>query len=216
MYPPGYQTFVEVRELSKPLEGASRRGHFAGVATVVAKLLVLFQPQRAYFGRKDAQQLAVVRRLTADLGLPVSIVGCATVRTVDGLALSSRNAMLDRSGRQRATALYRGLAAAARCWRDGERRREVLLREAGAPLAAAGVELEYLSVADPDTLQELEPTTATRRVLVSLAARVDGIRLIDNVLLPDDIEEPAPRAEIRATANGPKHGRRDGAQRVVG
>ena len=216
VYPLGYQTFVEVRELSKPLEGAARRGHFSGVATVVAKLLVLFQPQRAYFGRKDAQQLAVVRRLTADLGLPVSIVGCATVRTADGLALSSRNAMLDRSGRQRATALYRGLAAAARCWRDGERRRDVLLREAGAPLAAAGVELEYLSVADPDTLQELEPTAATRRALVSLAARVDGIRLIDNVLLPDDVEEPAQHAETGATANGTKHARRDGAQRVVG
>ena len=216
VYPPGYQTFVEVRELSRPLEGAARRGHFSGVATVVTKLLLLFRPQRAYFGRKDAQQLAVVRQLAADLGLPVAIVGCATVRTAGGLALSSRNAMLDASGRQRATALYRGLAAAGRRWCAGERRREVLLREAGAPIAAAGVELEYLSVADPDTLQELEPTAATGRALVSLAARVDGIRLIDNVLLPDDFAEPRQCPATGATANGPEHGRRNGAQRVVG
>jgi len=216
VYPPGYQTFVEVRELSRPLEGAARRGHFSGVATVVTKLLVLFQPQRAYFGRKDAQQLAVMRRLTADLGLPVSIVGCPTVRAADGLALSSRNAMLDRSGRQRATTLFRGLAAAARCWCAGERRRVVLLREAAAPIAAAGVELEYLSLADPETLQELEPGAATGRVLVSLAARVDGIRLIDNVLLPDDFKEPPQRPATGATANGTEHTRRGGARRVVG
>ena len=215
VYPPGYQTFVEVRELSRPLEGAARRDHFSGVATVVTKLLVLFQPQRAYFGRKDAQQLAVVRRLATDLGLPVAIVGCPTVREADGLALSSRNAMLDQSGRQRATALYRGLAAAGRCWRAGERRREVLLREAGAPIAAAGVELEYLSVADPETLQELEPTTATGRALVSLAARVDGIRLIDNVLLPDDCEEPPQRPATGASANGTATVRRADVEPVV-
>jgi pantoate--beta-alanine ligase len=216
VYPSGYQTFVEVRELSQPLEGASRDGHFSGVATVVTKLLVLFQPQRAYFGRKDAQQLAVVRRLATDLGLPVAIVGCPTVREADGLALSSRNAMLDQSARQRATALYRGLAAAGRCWRAGERRREVLLREAGAPIAAAGVELEYLSVADPETLQELEPTTATGRALVSLAARVDGIRLIDNVLLPDDLEAAPVPQQAGAPANGAARALRAGVERVVG
>ena len=150
VYPPGYQTFVEVRELSRPLEGAARRGHFSGVATVVTKLLLLFQPQRAYFGRKDAQQLAVVRRLAADLGLPGSIVGCATVRTADGLALSSRNAMLDRAGRQRATALYRGLAAAgALLVRRRTAARSAAAREAGAPIAAAGVELEYSQLGRP-------------------------------------------------------------------
>ena len=215
VYPPGYQTFVEVRELSRPLEGTARRGHFSGVATVVTKLLLLFQPQRAYFGRKDAQQLAVVRRLAADLCLPVTIVGCPTVRAADGLALSSRNAMLDPAGRRRAAALYRGLAAAGRCWRAGERRREALLRQARAPIDAAGVTLEYLSVADPDTLQELEPGAATGRALVSLAARVDGIRLIDNVLLPDDFAQPAAPRPAAAPANGAERARRDGAQQVV-
>lgn len=210
VYPPGYQTFVEVRELSRPLEGAARRGHFSGVATVVTKLLVLFQPQRAYFGRKDAQQLAVVRRLTADLGLPVAIVGCPTVRAADGVALSSRNAMLAPAARQRAAALHRGLAAAGLCWRSGERRRELLLRQARAPIDAAGVTLEYLSVADPDTLQELQPTAATARALVSLAARVDGVRLIDNLLLPDDLEEPPPGTAGNGTA-----GARPGAAQPV-
>ena len=189
VYPAGFQTFIEVRELALPLEGAARRGHFSGVATVVTKLLVLFQPQRAYFGRKDAQQLAVVRRLTTDLGLPVTIVGCPTVRAADGLALSSRNEMLSESARRRATALYRGLTAAGQAWRAGECYRDLLLRSARAPIEAAGLELEYLSVADPDTLQELAPHAVPRRALVSLAARVDGIRLIDNILLPDDLEE---------------------------
>jgi pantoate--beta-alanine ligase len=216
VYPPGYQTFVEVRELSRPLEGAVRRGHFPGVATVVTKLLVLFQPQRAYFGRKDAQQLAVVRRLATDLGLPVAIVGCPTVREADGLALSSRNAMLDPGARRRATALYRGLADAARCWRAGERRREILLRRARAPIEAAGVTLEYLSVADPETLQELEPTAATGRALVSLAAPVDGIRLIDNVLLPDDLEAAPVPQQAGAPANGAARALRAGVERVVG
>ena len=219
VYPPGYQTFVEVRELSRPLEGAARRGHFSGVATVVTKLLVLFQPQRAYFGRKDAQQLAVVRRLTADLGLPVAIVGCPTVRAADGVALSSRNAMLAPAARQRAAALHRGLAAAGRCWRSGERRRELLLRQARAPIDAAGVTLEYLSLADPDTLQELQPTAATARALVSLAARVDGVRLIDNLLLPDDLGEPPPvRAPgtARAAGNGAAGARPGAAQPVAG
>lgn len=202
VYPPGYQTFVEVRELSQPLEGAARRGHFRGVATVVTKLLLLFRPQRAYFGRKDAQQLAVVRRLVADLDLPVTIVGCPTVRAADGLALSSRNAMLRGAARRRAAALYRGLTAAARCWRAGERRREVLLPQARAPIDAAGVTLEYLSMADPDTLQELQSAAAANRALLSLAARVDGVRLIDNLLLPDDAAElPQPRAS-GAAGNG--------------
>lgn len=214
VYPPGYQTFVEVRELARPLEGAARRGHFSGVATVVTKLLLLFQPHRAYFGRKDAQQLAVVRRLVADLGLPVAVVGCPTVRAADGLALSSRNAMLDRAARRRAAALYRGLAAAGRGWRAGERRREVLLRHARAPIDAAGVTLEYLSMADPDTLRELQPAAAPARALLSLAARVDGVRLIDNLLLPDDLEEPPPRAA--AAANGVAGARRGAAQPVAG
>ena len=191
VYPAAFQTWVEVRELSRPLEGAARRDHFTGVATVVTKLLLLFAPQRAYFGRKDAQQLAIVRRLTEDLCLPATIVGCPTVRTDDGLALSSRNELLTDHGRRRATVLYRGLMAAAHAWRRGERRRETLLRLARAPIAAADVALEYLSLADPDTLGELPANAegaAAPRALLSLAARVEGVRLIDNVLLPDDLE----------------------------
>jgi pantoate--beta-alanine ligase len=188
VYPAGFQTYVQVRELSQPLEGAARRDHFTGVATVVAKLLVLFAPRRAYFGRKDAQQLAIVRRLTEDLGLPVTIVGCPTVRTAGGLALSSRNALLSDQGQRRATALYAGLRAAGAAWQRGERGRETLLSLARGPIVAAGVELEYLSLADPDTLSELPDTAAAAaRALLSLAARVEGIRLIDNVLLPDDV-----------------------------
>ena len=188
VYPAGFQTYVEVRELSRPLEGAARRDHFTGVATVVTKLLVLFTPRRAYFGRKDAQQLAVVRRLTKDLGLPVTIVGCPTVRTAGGLALSSRNKLLSDRGRRRATSLYRGLLAAGRAWLDGERQRDTLLRLARGPITAASAELEYLSLADPDNLRELPDNAATARALLSLAARVEGVRLIDNVLLPDDVE----------------------------
>ena len=187
VYPAGFQTYVEVRELSRPLEGAARREHFTGVATVVTKLLVLFAPRRAYFGRKDAQQLAVVRRLTADLGLPVTIVGCPTVRTAAGLALSSRNELLSDRGRRRAAALYRGLRAAGAAWLRGERRRETLLGLAREPIAAAAVELEYLSLADADSLQELPSGAGSPRALLSLAARVEGVRLIDNVLLPEDV-----------------------------
>lgn len=195
VYPAGFQTYVEVRELSRPLEGAARRAHFTGVATVVTKLLLLFAPQRAYFGRKDAQQLAVVRRLTRDLGLPVTIVACPTVRTAGGLALSSRNALLTDAGRRRATALYRGLLAAGYVWLRGERCRATLLDRARVPITAAEVELEYLSLADPDNLRELPPDAAAPRALLSLAARVDGIRLIDNVLLPDDLESVRSRCD---------------------
>ncbi|MDE0230432.1 MAG: pantoate--beta-alanine ligase [Spirochaetaceae bacterium] len=193
VYPAGFQTFVQVRELSRPLEGAARHDHFTGVATVVTKLLLLFAPRRAYFGRKDAQQLAVVRRLTADLGLPVTIVGCPTVRTTDGLALSSRNELLSDRGRRRATALYRGLLAAGGAWLRGERRRETLLGLAREAIVAAGVELEYLSLADADSLRELPDDVHAPRALLSLAARVEGVRLIDNVMLPDDVApHPAP------------------------
>ena len=193
VYPAGFQTYVQVRELSRPLEGAARHDHFTGVATVVTKLLLLFAPQRAYFGRKDAQQLAVVRRLTADLGLPVTIVGCPTVRTTDGLALSSRNKLLSDRGRRRATALYRGLLAAGGAWLRGERRRETLLGLAREAIVTAGVELEYLSLANADSLQELPDDAGAPRALLSLAARVEGIRLIDNVMLPDDVAPPPAR-----------------------
>ena len=211
VYPAGFQTYVQVRELSRPLEGAARHDHFTGVATVVTKLLLLFAPRRAYFGRKDAQQLAVVRRLTDDLGLPVTIVGCPTVRTADGLALSSRNELLSDRGRRRATALYRGLLAAGGAWLRGERRRDTLLGLARAAIDAAGVELEYLSLADADSLQELPDAADAARALLSLAARVEGIRLIDNVTLPDDVPPPP----LRRGAERP-HNLRTGTARPHG
>ena len=189
VYPPGFRTFVTVRGMERSPEGWARTGHFDGVATVVAKLLVLFQPQRAYFGRKDPQQLALVRRLSADLDLPATIVGCRTIRAADGVALSSRNELLTAAARARAPVLYRGLTAALDAWRRGERGRAALLDCTRAPIAAAGVELEYLSLADADTLCELGPAAADGdRVLLSLAACVGGVRLIDSVTLPDDLE----------------------------
>lgn len=189
VYPPNYQTFVEVRDLSLPLEGAARTGHFTGVATIVAKLLIVFQPQRAYFGRKDAQQLAVVNQLAFDLALPVTIIGCPTIRTPDGLALSSRNMMLSKNGEKRANAIYRGLFTAGKAWLKGERQRELLLCHARHPITKASIDIEYLSLANPATLQEFNPTKATKQALISVAASVDGVRLIDNLILPDDLKK---------------------------
>lgn len=182
MYPPGAATRIEVGAIAEVLEGASRPGHFAGVATVVAKLFSIVAPTRAYFGRKDAQQVAVVRRMVVDLDLPVEIVACETVRDPDGLALSSRNARLSPAGRAVAPALHRALlraqAAVAAGARDAEELRAAM-REALAaePLIA----LDYVSVADPDTLAELDRVDAP--ALASLAARIGDVRLIDNLPL---------------------------------
>jgi pantoate--beta-alanine ligase len=181
VYPPGFQTFVAVEQLSLPLEGASRPGHFRGVATVVAKLFLAFAPDRAYFGQKDAQQVAVIRRMVRDLGFPLTVVVAATVREDDGLALSSRNAYLSPPERAAAPVLYRALAAAAEAFDRGERSggrlraamRRVLSHE---PLA----EPLYVSAADPETLEEL--AEATGDLLLSLAVRVGSTRLIDNFL----------------------------------
>ena len=180
MYAPGDITRVDPGPIAERLEGARRPGHFSGVATVVTKLLALIAPDRAYFGQKDFQQLRVIQQVTRDLALPVEIVPCPTVRAPDGLALSSRNAYLDTEERDRATALSRGLFAAERAWRDGERdpRR---LRECVADFAETAGQVEYISVADPLTLEELEPPAD--RAVISLACRVGRARLIDNILL---------------------------------
>lgn len=183
MYPPGFQTWVIVEELSRPLEGASRPGHFRGVATVVAKLFNIVQPDRAYFGQKDAQQAVVIRRMVRDLNFPVEIVVCPTVREPDGLALSSRNTYLNPQERQAATVLFRALQAAKARYeageRDGERLREAM-REVlrGEPLAR----VDYVSVADPETLEELSRVEGP--ALLSLAVYIGNTRLIDNLLLP--------------------------------
>ncbi len=182
MYPAGFQTRVHVADLGQRLEGAARPGHFDGVATVVAKLFNLFQPTRAYFGQKDAQQTVVIRRLIDDLNFDLSLVICPTVRASDGLALSSRNARLNEAERQTATVLYRALQSAARHLDEGEIEaavlRELIARiVADEPLAR----LDYVSVADPDSL--LEQDQVRRPVLLSLAVFVGPVRLIDNILL---------------------------------
>lgn len=182
MYPEGFSTFVEVRGLTEVLEGARRPGHFRGVTTVVAKLFDIIAPDRAYFGQKDAQQLAVIRRMVRDLDLAVEIVAGPTVREADGLALSSRNAYLTPEERQAATVLYRALQSARAAWEAGEREGDRLrdaMRDvlAGEPLA----DVDYVSVADPLTLEELARVNG--EALASLAVRLGRTRLIDNVPL---------------------------------
>jgi len=182
MYPPGYQTWVEVEAITRPLEGAMRPGHFRGVTTVVAKLFTGVQPHKAYFGQKDAQQVAVIRQMTRDLNFPIEVVVCPIVREVDGLAMSSRNVYLDPEERNAATVLYRALNAAKNQYESGERDAERLrqiMREmiASEPLAV----MQYVSCADYDTLQELE--TVNGKALLSMAVFLGRTRLIDNFVL---------------------------------
>ena len=182
VYPPGFDTAVSVGAIARPLEGAARPGHFDGVATVVAILFALVGAERAYFGLKDYQQIAVIRRMALDLALPTEVVPCPTVRESDGLAMSSRNARLSAEGRARAAVLHRALDAGAELVRGGERSGGAVVAVMGSVLATEpSVEVEYLSAADPGTLAEL--ATLDGRVLLSLAARIEGVRLIDNELV---------------------------------
>jgi len=183
VYPPHYQTWVTVDEVARGLEGRRRPGHFRGVATVVAKLFNLFQPDRAYFGQKDAQQVVVVKRMVADLNFPVQVVVCPTVRAPDGLALSSRNSYLNAEERRAATVLHRALTSAAALYGSGERGTNRLCAAMTAvldtePLARA----EYVSAADPETLEEAD--RLADGVLLSLAVKIGNVRLIDNILIP--------------------------------
>jgi pantoate--beta-alanine ligase len=182
MYPAGFATSVEVLGLTERLEGVSRGSeHFRGVSTVVTKLLGMAQPDVAYFGQKDAQQLVVIRRLVADLNLPVRIQACPTVRERDGLAMSSRNGRLDGEQRTRALALSEALRAAAQRAAEGERSAEALLDVACAAMLARGVEPEYVELVDPDTLQPCEQLA--QEALLAVAARIGQTRLIDNTIL---------------------------------
>jgi pantoate--beta-alanine ligase len=182
IYPQGFATHVEVGPVAEPLEGASRPGHFAGVATVVAKLFNIFQPTRAYFGQKDAQQCVVIRRMTRDLDLPVEVVIAPTVREPDGVALSSRNAYLTAEDRARATVLFRALSEASARFAAGEHDAEALREAMRRTIAAEpAIEIDYVSVADPETLRELDRIEGG--ALASLAARLGRARLIDNLLL---------------------------------
>ena len=189
MYPAGDATRVQPGPLAARLEGAARPGHFAGVATVVTKLFAIVHPDIAYFGQKDFQQLRVVQTLTRDLQLGVRVVGRPTVRDPDGLAISSRNRYLSVTDRQKALALSRALRAAEEDWSRGERDPATLRRRVQRAVAGPGVALEYVSVADPITLDEL--ARPADRALISLAGRVGKTRLIDNVLLGMSLEEVA-------------------------
>jgi pantoate--beta-alanine ligase len=181
MYPPGFDGYIEVAGLSRRLEGASRPGHFRGVATVVARLFNLVRPDRAYFGQKDAQQAIIISSMAADLYPGVEVITLPTVREADGLAMSSRNSYLSPTERRAAAVLYRALSHIRELWREGERSAPKLRREMTAILRKEPLaDVDYVSVADPATLEEME--TASSPALVSLAVRIGATRLIDNIL----------------------------------
>ncbi len=182
MYPARFSSWVEVGKVTERLEGASRPGHFRGVTTVVAKLLNIVEPARAYFGQKDAQQAIVIKKMVADLNMNLEIVAVPTVREPDGLAMSSRNAYLNPQERQAALVLYQALSLAQKLWSQGEKDAPTIRQQMTAligkqPLA----DIDYVSIANAETLDELD--TVKSPALVSLAVRIGKTRLIDNVLL---------------------------------
>jgi pantoate--beta-alanine ligase len=182
VYPAGFATTVEVLGVSERLEGAARGSeHFRGVATIVTKLLCMTLPDVAYFGQKDAQQVVVIRRLVADLNLPVQVDALPTVREPDGLAMSSRNALLSPEQRARALALPRALDAARELAAAGERSTRALLEAARSAMASHGIEPEYLALVDAATLEPIDELDG--EALLALAARIGDVRLIDNVML---------------------------------
>jgi pantoate--beta-alanine ligase len=183
MYPPGSSAWVQVDGLSDKLCGQSRPGHFRGVTTVVAKLFHIVQPDCAFFGQKDAAQLAIIRRMVRDLHMPVEIVACLIVREADGLAMSSRNTYLDHQQRKAAPALYRSLMRVQRDFGAGERNAARLIGAGKGTISAEpSVRLDYFEIVDPQTLDPL--TEVDRPALVAVAAFVGTTRLIDNLALP--------------------------------
>lgn len=182
MYPLGYQTWVNVEALTNPLEGAMRPGHFKGVTTVVSKLFNATQPHKAYFGQKDAQQVAVIRRMTLDLNFPIEIVVCPTMREDDGLAMSSRNKYLNKDERTAATILFRSLSEAKKMFEAGERNADVLRNKMKEVLASEPLaNVQYVSCADYDSLEELN--VIENKSLLSMAVFIGKTRLIDNFVL---------------------------------
>lgn len=201
IYPTGFQTYVEPGLLAEPLCGQMRPGHFRGVATVVAKLFNLVQPDLAFFGQKDFQQTLVVRRMVRDLNLPVDVVVVPTVREEDGLAMSSRNAYLSPEERKRALLISKGLLAAQKAFENGERDPRALLALAKEPLS--GVDrIQYLELVDATSLDSLEGPV-TRTCALCIAAYVGSTRLIDNVVLT-----PAHDEAVLNVALSPGEGRR--------
>lgn len=182
VYPPDYETFVEVTQVTTVLEGAARPGFFRGVSTVVAKLFNVFQPQRTYFGQKDAQQAIVIKRMVQDLNFNIEVIICPTVREADGLAMSSRNAKLSAAARKEAICLYHALCAAKELFEQGEGDAERLRAKMVAVIESTDMaRLDYVSVAHPDTLEEL--TVIEDRALLSLTVFFDTVRLIDNMMV---------------------------------
>ncbi len=182
MYPEGFSSSVAVEGITERLEGKPRPGHFMGVTTVVAKLFNIVQPDRAYFGQKDAHQLAVIRKMVSDLNMNLEIVAVPTVREPDGLAMSSRNTNLTPEERKAAPVLWKALCLARGHWENGEKdaarlRQEMTTLIEREPFA----QIEYVSIADPETLEEL--AKIAEPALVSLAVRIGGTRLIDNTML---------------------------------
>jgi pantoate--beta-alanine ligase len=208
VYPPGFATTVEVLGITERLEGAARGSeHFRGVCTVVTKLLGMALPEIAYFGQKDAQQVVVIRRLVRDLNLPVQIEVGPTVREPDGLAMSSRNALLTPDQRARALSLYRALSAAAEHACSGERSAEALLHAAREAMTPFAVEPEYLALVDPDTMEPVTRLHAS--ALLAVAAHVGAIRLIDNITIDPTV--PASRGESRRDPSAAELDRHSGA-----
>lgn len=184
IYPPDFQTYAAVEQVSAPLEGRFRPGHFRGVATVVLKLFHIVQPHLAFFGQKDAQQCVVVRQMVRDLSLPVDIVVCPTVREPDGLALSSRNAYLNREERRAATVLFRSLCRARQLLEAGERRAEAILGEMRALVEQEPrARIDYVELVEAGSLQPLELVAG--HALIALAVRIGPARLIDNMLVEE-------------------------------
>ena len=184
MYPADFGTWVDVQQITARLEGASRPGHFRGVATVVAKLFNIIEPTRAYFGQKDAQQLIVIKRMVSDLSMNLEVVAVPTVREPDGLAMSSRNTYLSPRERQAALVLWQALSLANQLWLEGERdadkiRQKLMALIGSEPLA----QIDYISIADAESLEELAEIDCP--AVVSLAVRIGKTRLIDNIVLGD-------------------------------
>lgn len=182
MYPPNFNSWVEVQQVTERLEGAARPGHFRGVATIVAKLFNIVQPTRSYFGQKDAQQCAVIKKMVKDLEMPLAVIIVPTVREPDGLAMSSRNVYLSKEMRQQAPVLYKSLLLAEKLWQQGEKDAAKIRQQMTAliqkqPLA----QIEYIDIADTETLAELK--TIKSQALISMVVRFGNTRLLDNIIL---------------------------------
>ena len=182
MYPPNFNSWVEVKQVTERLEGAARPGHFRGVATIVAKLFNIVRPTRSYFGQKDAQQCAVIKKMVKDLEMPLAVIIVPTVREPDGLAMSSRNVYLTKEMRQQAPVLYQSLQLAEKLWQQGETDASKIRQQMTAliqqqPLA----QIEYIDVADTETLAELK--TIKTSALISMVVRFGNTRLLDNIIL---------------------------------